>query len=159
MLQLVELRSEKVTLQRKFESIVRGALPELETRLVGWRPHGRRMRISHDGRYWYKGVPPESDQKIPRYWNPFGKYERSKKLPISIEINIAITTNDGRISAFFARDSETGIVCLMHDGGVGGGKLGVSKTNFLAWLGRERVPVSMSNGQAFNIWTASGSWL
>lgn len=84
---------------------------------MGWRPHSRRMRISHDGRYWYKGVSPKPDQKIPRYWNSFWKYERSKKLPISIEINIATTTNDGRISALGLQGNHcalTGIPFQFH---------------------------------------------
>jgi hypothetical protein len=122
-------------------------MAESKTRLVGWRPRSQRMRISHNDRYWYT-TKHDTSLAIPRYWNSFGRYDAnpSKKLSIAVEINVATTTNDGRISAFFARDIETRAICLMHDGGVGGGKPGVSKNNFLWWSRPKLEPVVGTNG-------------
>jgi hypothetical protein len=146
MLRLVESKREKIALSRRLKTVLVKAWPQRERRLVGWRPRSMNLDIAHNGVYWFTSVPPESDNIIPRYWNSFGKYSPKHKLPITVEINIATTSNDGRISGFFARDEQTGVVCLMHDGGVGGGKPGVSKKNYLAWTQAEQVPVRASNG-------------
>jgi hypothetical protein len=148
MLELVERRSEKARLQKRLESVLREALPNPpEMRDIGWRSGGERMRVFHNNDYWHT-VKNDTGLKIPRYWNSFGRYDpdRAIKLVISVEINIATTSNDGRISAFFARDSDTDAVCLLHDGGVGGGKPGVSKNNFLHWLRPKLKSVTRSNG-------------
>jgi hypothetical protein len=148
MLTLVESRTKKAALQKRIQDALRRILPEPKVRLVGWRPHTQRMRISHSDRYWYT-TKHDPSLAIPRYWNSFGRYDLNteKKLSIAVEINIATTSNDGRISVFFARDTETGVTCLMHDGGVGGGKPGVNKHNFLWWTEPELEPVAGSNGK------------
>ena len=74
-------------------------------------------------------------------------YARSGGLQITVEVNIAIASNTHSVAGFFARDSATGILYLMHDGGVGGGVKGVGRSAFLAWSGAQLVPTTDSSGR------------
>ena len=61
---------------------------------------------------------------------------------IVVEINIATDSNTARIGGFFAEDSETGDIFLMHSGKIGGGRLGIGKTPFLVWSKAKLVDVA-----------------
>jgi hypothetical protein len=51
------------------------------------------------------------------------------------------------VSAFFARHLETGEIYLMHDGSVGGGRKGIGREGYLAWIGARLVAVASSDGR------------
>ena len=61
---------------------------------------------------------------------------------IVVEINIATDSNTAQVAGFFAEDSETGDIFLMHSGKIGGGRLGIGKTPFLVWSKAKLVDVA-----------------
>jgi hypothetical protein len=147
MLRLIESQQEKVQAQEKLLARLKKAWPSREKRIVAWRPDSVEMRIYHNGQYWSGSFPPKPRDKTPRYWTPFGEYRESGVFHIAVEINVPTTTNTKRTKGFFARDTETSRVYLMHDGGVGGGQKGVGKWEFLRWSDLEVVPVVDSQGE------------
>lgn len=129
--------------QRVMERTVRSSLSSRGVRNIGF-PSGNRdetLYSAGEGKLWCAFGDAE-DAKVPRRWNAFGVFEdRRRTQLITVEINIATTTNSATVAGFFAEDPATGAVYLMHDGGVGGGKSGVGQVAFLAWTTRELVPV------------------
>ena len=111
-----------------------------------WRPDSRQIKVHHNETYWFGSVAPNKDDKTPRYWNPLGEYRPNGTLQISVELNVSTDSNSKRVSGFFAKDSQTGQVYLMHDGGVGGGRKGVGQTAFLAWSDSKVVAVTNAEG-------------
>jgi len=73
------------------------------------------------------------DEKIPRHWNAFGKgepeWDTKHSHNITCEINMPLSGATRMVSGLFVKDQE-GNVCLTHDGGVGGGKKGIGRSNF-----------------------------
>jgi hypothetical protein len=115
MLTLVESTMKKVRAQRALQSRLEGSWRRREQRFVVWRPDSRQITIRHNERYWFGSVPP--NDLTPRYWNPLGECRASGNLQISVELNVPTASNSKRVSGFFAKDTQTGIVYLMHDGG------------------------------------------
>lgn len=149
MLELIEDASDKADAQSLLEEIVRKTWRRSEHRLVVWRPSSRELQIAHDHQFWFATVELDDDATTPRYWNSFGIYQPGQGgLVITVEINIPTTTNSGRVSGFFARDTDTGQVYLMHDGGVGGGRKGIGREAFLKWSGALPVGVATSSGDS-----------
>lgn len=148
MLTLVESRRDKISAQKKFAYYLQTAWAQRERRLVVWRPNSKVLNVAHNGSFWFAVVPPRKDQATPRYWNSIGKYQANGGLQISVEINIPIESDSRLVSGFFARDEQTGRIYLMHDGSVGGGRLGIGRESFLAWSGAKLVPVEDSAGKA-----------
>lgn len=140
MLKIIEGRTKKVAAQQQFNRLVAQAWRQRENRRIMWRPSSRELDIIHDGQLWFVSVAPEADQKIKRYWNSFGLYDPRGGLVITVEINVPTESNGRSVSGFFARDTATGVVYLMHDGGVGGGIEGVGRNAFLARSSSELVP-------------------
>ncbi len=114
MLTLVESTMEKVRAQRTLQSRLERSWRRREQRVVVWRPDSRQITIHHNGRYWFGSVPPNEDDLTPRYWNPLGEYRASGNLQISVELNVPTASNSKRVSGFFAKDPQTGIVYLDH---------------------------------------------
>lgn len=129
MLTLLQGKKEKEDAQKRFSRLIGSAWGESERRTVSWRPNAMELDVFHNGDYWFFSETIR-DSGIPHYWNIFGIYEKNGRLHITVEINIAIEGNDRRVSGFFARDERTGIVYLMHDGDVGGGRRGISRSFF-----------------------------
>jgi len=146
MLTLVESKVEKVRAQRALQSRLERSWPRQEKRVVVWRPASRQITVHHKGRYWFGSVAPNDDDLTPRYWSPLGEYRANGTLQISVELNVPTSSNSRRVSGFFAKDTQTGQVYLMHDGGVGGGRKGVGQTAFLAWSDSKVVPVADIEG-------------
>lgn len=140
MLKLIEDKKAKITAQASFEKNLRAAWNEHERRMIVWRPSKKELDIAHNGDCWFTSVKPSDSQKTRRYWNSIGRYSESGDLQITVEINIPTESNSEQVSGFFAVD-ETGTLCLMHDGGVGGGRKGIGRTSFLAWSGAKLIPV------------------
>lgn len=147
MLRLLESKREKIAAQAELIQYLHAVWKERERRLVVWRPDSREMDIVHNNEYWFVSVSPNRDQNTARYWNSIGSYHENGNLQIAVEINIPIASNERMVSGFFAKDDTTGIIYLMHDGGVGGGRKGVGKTAFLAWSGEKPIPASDSQGE------------
>jgi hypothetical protein len=146
MLTLIESAMEKVHAQGALQARLEKSWRNREKRVVVWRPDSRQITVHHNGRYWFGSLPLNDDGSTPRYWNPFGEYRASGNLQIAVELNVPTDSNSKRVSGFFAKDAETGVVYLMHDGGVGGGRKGVGQKAFLAWSDSKLVPVADAEG-------------
>ncbi len=148
MLTLVESREDKIEAHKTLEASLEKAWLKRETRVVVWRPDSIEMTIHHNGRFWFASRPPNQDDATPRYWDPFGEYRENGNLQIAVEINVPTNSNGRRVSGFFAKDTGTDAVYLMHDGGVGGGQRGVGRAAFLRWSDARLVPVVDAQGDA-----------
>jgi hypothetical protein len=146
MLMLVESARGKNEAQANLRGRLERSWRSREKRLVVWRPDSRAITIYHNGRYWFGSIPPDEGQSTPRYWNPFGAYRAHGNFQIAVELNIPTTSNSKRVSGFFAKDSSSGHVYLMHDGSVGGGRKGVGRAEFLDWSDAKVVSVVDSQG-------------
>jgi hypothetical protein len=89
------------------------------------------------------------DAAIERYWNAFGVYrpDRPAQTPI-VEINILTQSNNANVAGFFAKDSETGDIFLMHSGKVGGGRPGIGKNAFLVSSKAKLIDILSTNRDA-----------
>jgi hypothetical protein len=135
MLMLVEDTAGKGAAQRDVERIVKASLPSQGVRKIGFRGGSTDETIYSrgEGELWCAFRLLE-DEKIPRAANTFGVFDDHQyPLKPTVEINVPTTTNSPRVAGFFARDPATDAVYLMHDGGVGGGKPGVGRDEFLSW--------------------------
>lgn len=141
MLEVVTDAEAKAALQAQLEQLVRRAWPRKQVRRIVWRPDGIDLPISHDGEHWFAPHVAGEGAGIRRYWNSFGDYRADGSLQITVEINIPLDSNSRQVSGFFARDPETGVAYLMHDGGVGGGRKGIGKDAFLAWSNLLQIEV------------------
>lgn len=148
MLELIEGRKEKIAVQKELAELLRNVWSHEERRRIVWRPSSVELDIAHEGELWFASAKAGEDGGTARYWNSFGEYSRNGNLNIAIEINIPIDTNDRRVSGFLARDAKTGRTYLMHDGGVGGGRKGVSREAFLEWASLKPIPVKTSDGDS-----------
>jgi hypothetical protein len=146
MLTLIESRSEKRKSHNMLNDRLVDAWPNRKKRLVVWRPNSLEMSVVHNGKYWFGWAEPDSNDTTPRYWNSFGLYRENGNLQIAVEINIPTTSDSKRVAGFFAKDTETGVIYLMHDGSVGGGRKGVGRASFLAWSDSRLVAVVNSKG-------------
>ena len=85
---------------------------------------------------------------MPRWWNAFGIYEPDRPAQtITVEINIASDSNTAQVAGFFAEDSDTSDIFLMHSGKVGGGRRGIGKSGFLVWSKAKLVDVTEKAGR------------
>ncbi|HWL69385.1 MAG TPA: hypothetical protein VNS22_13515 [Geminicoccus sp.] len=100
------------------------------------------------GKLWCAFGKPSQEAAVPRYWTPFGIYDPDRpSQQIVVEINVPSDHNTAQVAGFFAQDSETGDIFLMHDGGVGGGRKGVGQTAFLVWSKAKLVDVIVDGGK------------
>jgi hypothetical protein len=70
-----------------------------------------------------------------------------RDLQITVEINVAYSGRNDQVAGFFAHDSDTGGVYLLHSGRVGGGTTGVGKSAFLAWSDHRLTEAIDSDGE------------
>jgi hypothetical protein len=141
--------SEKKQAQKLLESSLKVALRSQGKRRIGF-PGGTAEHLLYsqaNGTLWYAPDRPRKTSKIPRYWNSFGVFNSdAHSQSIVVETNVPETSNTGQVASFFAKDSATGEILLMHSGRVGGGRRGISKSAFLAWANPSLVDVSTQNG-------------
>lgn len=132
MLQRVSKSDELTKCQTYFESRLHQVLPERRQLMVGHPGMSYEVPIWTDGQLWYTSrLIPELQPN--RYWNAFGSFEYGNPSNIILEINISLEDSDRRISGMFARGSHSDDVCLLHRGGVAGGRKGIGKIAFLKW--------------------------
>ena len=83
-----------------------------------------------------------------RYWNVFGvgKPVPNKNVSITCEINIPLKGYNRRIAGVFAKD-EQGNIFLLHNGKIGGGRLGVGRELFKKCFSGEWKSALSSDGE------------
>ena len=148
MFTLIESKEEIAKVQRKLEATIRRDFKKQVVKNIGY-PGGTESNASvlTDGTYWYwssdlKGA----DTPNPRRLNWFGLFRADSDLQISVEINTAYEGRNDQVAGFFARDSDTGSIYLLHSGRVGGGTKGVGKSAFMAWSDQRPIDVVDSSG-------------
>jgi hypothetical protein len=136
MLRVIESKSEKRKFQRELKGIIEGALTPQGQRGIGFPGGNMSLPLFSKGeeQLWFATEWLRIEAKIPRFWNGFGLFDPDRTLQnIVVELNIASDSNNEQVAGFFAKDSVTGQVYLMHSGKVGGGRKGIGKSAFLTW--------------------------
>ena len=145
---LLESRVEITKAQRKLEATIGREFRTRAIRDIGYpggTTHG--ATIQTDGQCWFRsGEVTGRAQPNPRELHWFGLFEERGHLEIAVEINTPFEGRNERIEGFFARNSDTGLVYLMHSGRIGGSTEGVGKRTFLAWCASRPVDVIVSTG-------------
>lgn len=96
-----------------------------------------------DARIWYRQSKGPKEA-VPRLFNSFGissELRRHASNDICVEVNVPYSGDTRQVAGFFARDNQSGKVCLMHNGKVGGGRKGVGKVEFLKFSGFPLIAV------------------
>ena len=128
---LLESKEEIEISQHKLEVTLQGEFPHSDVRNIGY-PSGRQNGAQicvHEGSYWfwsgdYRG------KGTPSWQNWFGLM-RPGVLRITVEINVPHQGQSKYLAGYFARDSVSKSIYLMHSGKIGGGAKGVGKNAFL----------------------------
>lgn len=147
MLILLDAAKDKKKAQVQLVQTIKSQWTKREKRIVTWRPNSQTLDVFHNGRFWFAPVVILDHQKHSKHWNAFGEYKKSGHLGITAEVNIGIEDNSQRLGGFFATDSETGSVYLLHSGKIGGGAPGVGKEEFLLWSGNHSIEVESASGK------------
>ncbi|MDR1462379.1 MAG: cytochrome P450 [Azoarcus sp.] len=150
MFSLLESKEEIAKAQRRLESTLRREFSKKVVKNIGY-PGGRIFdaKVSTNMQYWFWSSDQDSGNiPNPRRLNWFGLFSENTDLDlrISVEINTAYEGRNDQVAGFFARDSNSGAVYLLHSGGVRGRTKGVSKTAFLAWSKQPLIKVVDSSG-------------
>ena len=138
---LLESKDEISMAQRKLEATMARAFPQRATKNIGY-PAGTTFdaKVFTDETLWYWSTDLRQPEVAnPRRLNWFGMFAAERDLQITVEINTSYAGRNDQVAGFFARDSDTGTVYLMHSGRVGGGTKGVGKAAFLAWSDQRLV--------------------
>lgn len=148
MLFSVEDRKEIAVAQRDLCATIGRDFPKKVKTKIGYpggTVHG--ATVHHNEHFWFRGELWEEGGKRPRFQNWFGEYVPNRSLDIGMEANVVAAGRPGNIAGSFARDSDTGIVYLVHSGGIGGGTKGVGKLKFMAWLNENPLEITTPSGE------------
>lgn len=148
MLILLEEQAAKNAAQAALEKSLKSYLPYQGEKAVGFQGGNKIESLySHgEGQLWCV-LTTVDDVPIPRTWNAFGIYQAKRRMQsITVEINIPTENNSAQVAGFFAKDLSTDRVCLMHNGRIGGGKLGIGQKAFLSQSLVALKEVSVANG-------------
>ena len=139
MLTAITKRSEVRAAQKRFYKPFQRAKPT-------WRTLGMQGHTTQPYEFYWHPNPglwavleDGDDEGMNRSWNCFGTTnptEGSGTIAISCEINIPHEGMNRQIAGVFARDAA-GTEYIAHTGKIGGGRPGISKTNFVHFLGDE----------------------
>jgi len=145
MLLLVDAADDIAKAQRQLEECMGNVLPTVIIRDVGYPGGGQsNLKLHTDGTQWYyRGDAPDGCK---RTLNWFGFMSKDTSLSITVEINTVPQGRPGQVAGFFARDTDTGLVYLLHSGRVGGGMRGVGKRRFLEWSKEQIREVAHGRG-------------
>ncbi|MDP1655441.1 MAG: hypothetical protein Q8K91_02210 [Hylemonella sp.] len=149
MFSLIESKEKIAEAQRKLEATIRRDFKTKAVKNIGF-PGGTTFdaKVVADGSYWYWSSDYDGkDIPNPRRLNWFGLFGNDADLQISVEINTAYEGRNDRVAGFFARDTDTGSIYLLHSGRVGGGTKGVGKAAFLAWSNQRPIDIVDSSGR------------
>jgi hypothetical protein len=144
----LELKEEITRAQRKLESTIRKEFPKKDVRNIGY-PGGTNYdaKVFTNGHCWFWSDDHNGpDVPNPRHLNWFGLFNEGGDLQISVEINTAYKGRNDQVAGFFARNSDSGTIYLLHSGRVGGGTKGVSRAALLTWSNERLVEVMDSSG-------------
>lgn len=149
MLTLISETKRKKALQGELERKLKGILESQGEHNIGFPGGNVDLPIysTGEGKLWVAFGGPTEKAAVRRYWNAFGVYQPNRSTQsISVEINIPVDSNSRQVAGFFAEDSETGYIFLMHSGKVGGGRPGIGKSAFLVWSKAKLVNAADENG-------------
>jgi len=134
MFQLIESKEEIAKAQRRLEATMRREFKRRVIKDIGY-PGGskRHAKVFTNGHHWYVSFDADAHVRNPCRLNWFGLFREDTGLGITVEINTPYEGRTDQVAGFFARDTDTAKVYLMHSGRVGGGTKGVGKAAFLAW--------------------------
>ena len=146
MFSLLESKEEIENSQHKLEVTLQREFPHSDVRDIGY-PSGRQTDAQicvYEESYWfwsgdYRG------KGIPRRQNWFGLI-RPGVLGITVEINVPYQSQSKNLAGYFARDSVSKSIYLMHSGKIGGGAKGVGKNAFLASSSPQLIEVIDATG-------------
>jgi hypothetical protein len=144
----LESRKEIAKAHGRLEATLRREFPQRATKDIGY-PGGRvrDARVYTDGHYWFWSQDHSGRQiSNPRRLNWFGLFSERPGFGITVEINTAYEGRNDQTAGFFARDTNSGIIYLLHSGRVGGGTKGVGMNAFRAWSGEPLIEVADSSG-------------
>lgn len=146
-LRLIESETAKSKAQSLLEGKLKQSLTSQGTRNVGF-PGGNldiKVYANRSGELW-AAFGRADGRAIPSYWNAFGVFNpEAGSQSITVEINVARESNSAQVAGFFAEDTETGEIFLMHSGKIGGGKEGIGRSAFLVWSKSTLFEVAGSN--------------
>ena len=149
MLAVIHDAKAKRVAQATLEKNLKAALEREGRKNIGF-PGGnfdRTIYSAGDKKLWCAFSYEPKEYAVARYWNGFGIYNTDRPAQtIVVEINIPTNSNSAVVAGFFAEDSETGDIFLMHSGRIGGGRAGIGKAAFLVWSKTKRVDVTSEDG-------------
>lgn len=146
MLETIVVGSELESAQSVLKTVIVDASSEHAEVAVGFRGGTKRVQA-----FWC----PEHDlwvsleRETNRFWNAFGigsPFEQAAPISISVEINPPLAGLQRRVQGVFARD-DAGSLYLLHRGGIGGGRKGIGKTEFLRHYTRLSPVVNINDGR------------
>jgi hypothetical protein len=145
---LIESRKEIDKAQRKLEITIRREFNSTAVKNLNSRGGTiSNAKVLTDGKYWYwTGERNHSHSKNPRHLNLFGLLKNNANLQITVQTNTSYEGRNDKVEGFFAINNRTGLIYLLHSGGVGGGMRGVGKSAFLAWSNQRLIEVADSSG-------------
>jgi hypothetical protein len=144
----LESRIEIARAHRQLRATLRREFSRTATKDIGY-PGGRvrGAKVRTDGHYWFWTEDHVGRQiSNPRRLNWFGLYSERPGSAITVEINTAYEGRNDQTAGFFARDTSSGGIYLLHSGRVGGGTKGVGMNAFRAWSGDPLIEVVDSAG-------------
>jgi hypothetical protein len=149
MLTLIHEERDKSAAQEKLELALKNSLNPVGIKNIGIPGDNFDIEVYAvgPGKLWVAfGKAGEGAASL-RFWNAFGIYRDDRPAQtITVEINIPIGSNAGRVAGFFARDNGSGDIFLMHSGRVGGGRAGIGKSAFLVWSKAKLIEVFDGQG-------------
>ena len=122
--------------------------PALSSAISRFRPEDERgVEVWTLRNYWFRAENTfDRTNTAPRFMNWFGVLGPGR-LRISVEINVVPKGINRKVRGFFARDNDSGALCLMHTGDIAGGVPGIGGRAFRAIYGRRRLEVSEPEGR------------
>ncbi len=134
--------------QEELETFMRAEFPGSQQRDIAFPTGGRAgVEVWTLGNYWFRADNTfDRTNTVPRFMNWFGILGPGR-LRISVEINVVPKGINRRVRGFFARDIDSGALCLMHTGDIAGGVPGIGGRAFRAVYGRRRLEVSEPEGR------------
>jgi hypothetical protein len=144
----LESKKEIAKAHGKLKATLLQEFPRRATKDIGY-PGGRvrDARVCTDGHYWFWSQDHVGRQiSNPRRLNWFGVFSERPGFGITVEINTTYEGRNDQTGGFFARDTNSGIIYLLHSGRVGGGTKGVGMNAFRAWSNEPLIEVIDSSG-------------
>lgn len=149
MFSLLESKAEISKAQHKLEATLKREFPRTAVKNIGY-PGGTTFdaKVFTNGHHWYWPADyNKHNAPNPRRLNWFGLFKEEGILHISVEVNTTYEGRNDQVAGFFARESRSGAIYLLHSGRVGGGRDGVGKAALLAWSGLRPIDcVDLSGG-------------